>query len=44
MYSNWVAGNGDVDVDGGWIRQKFEFIGIIRENDVYRIKIIGTSP
>jgi hypothetical protein len=43
MYSNWVAANGVVNFESGWINQKFELIGIVRENDVYRIKILGTG-
>jgi hypothetical protein len=43
MYSNWVAGNGDVAFQSGWINQKSLFIGIYHENGTYRIKILGTG-
>ena len=43
MYSNWVAGNGIID-DQNWKRDKFLFIGVVKEDDIYRLKIIGTGP
>ncbi len=41
-YSDWVAGNGEVD--GEWVRSKFLFIGAIKDGSAVHLKIIGTGP
>lgn len=39
----WDAGNGRVVKGDPWIRNKFYFIGVRRDNDVYVLDILGTG-
>ncbi len=43
MFSSWVAGNGTV-TDQAWIRNKFLFTGVKKDNNLYSLKILGTGP
>jgi DNA-directed RNA polymerase specialized sigma24 family protein len=42
MYSAWVAGNGEIE--GDWIRRKELIVGVIKESNVYHLRLIGTGP
>jgi hypothetical protein len=41
--SDWVAGNGELAANG-WILHKGLIIGVIKVNDQYVLKLIGTGP
>ncbi|MGC1376700.1 MAG: hypothetical protein WA821_10765 [Anaerolineales bacterium] len=43
-HGNWIAGNGVASENDTWIRSKFLFIGVRRDNDLYVLDIIGTGP
>ena len=42
LYSDWVAGNGEIQ--GDWVRNKGLFVRVFEEGGAWHLKMLGTGP